>query len=83
MSSSQEAEIKQYPLYPQVKVSVNLQGPGGNVYVIMAAVTSAMKAAGLHKEAQAFKRGCFQQSSYKAVLHLCRITVTFEEELSP
>lgn len=61
------------PKYPQVKCK--LTGKNGNVYVIIGAVSTAMKAAGLHKEAEEFNEAAINSGSYDAVLRLCMKTV--------
>jgi hypothetical protein len=59
--------------YPEVVVQ--LTGNNGNAFVIIGAVTRALKRAGLRQEAAEFASQAMQQPSYDALLVLCMETV--------
>jgi len=63
-----------------VKLTIDLTGPDGNVYAVVAKVAVALKRAGEGDRAAELKTKAFQQKSYEAVLALCQqyADITYE-----
>ena len=62
------------------KLTIDLTGPDGNVYAVVARVCTALKKAGQADKAAELKEKAFNQRSYEAVLELCKeyADVTYE-----
>lgn len=62
------------------KLTIDLTGPDGNVYAVVAKVATVLKKAGLSEKAAELKTLALQQKSYEAVLQLCQqyADVTFK-----
>lgn len=54
-----------------MKPTCQLTGTDGNVFSIIASVTSCLKKAGLKEQADEFTTKAFECDSYDAVLQLC------------
>jgi hypothetical protein len=54
------------------QLTIDLRGPGGNVYMIIAKVVLALRGAGLEDKATELRSRVPQQHSYEDVLEVCK-----------
>jgi hypothetical protein len=54
------------------KLTIDLRGPDGNVFAVVARVCTALKKAGMAGEAAELREKALNQRSYEAVLELCQ-----------
>ena len=66
------------PLFPHVKVSVNIKGPGGNAFAVLGSVQTALEKAGHRDQVQPFLNEAMA-GDYDELLATCAKWVTFKK----
>lgn len=64
------------PLYDDVTVSIDLDGPDGNAFVVMGRVGKALKRAGHADVVEEFYEKC-KSGNYQHLLEVCKEYVNF------
>ena len=68
---------REIPQYPDVTVTLS-EGQDGNAFMVIAAVSKAIRRAHGNEAANAFARRAYDAGSYAEMLQLCMSTVNVE-----